>query len=417
MKFWLSLFAVFLLSILSPLAKAEAAASLSALFLKKFTEAQTALAQQQRATSRTILMGLAEQHDNSPYENGLVWSMLGFLHFQNGDLRESASAYEKALRFDIPASLAQDNRRALGQIYQSLGDCRNAVTQYERWLSRAPDDNDKEDIQVWAAQCHYQLAHYKNAVQHLQAAIASVNARQQTPKETWLALLQASQSQLDDAKDRIATLKMLLRWYPKTDYWLALAGAFGQLDRLDDYLATLAVAERRQLLDSETQYLSLASVYYEAGIPYSAARILEQGMRAKRIKTNEKNLRFLASCYSLAQEFEKALPPLQQAAGLTRDGEADALLGNALFQLARWPEAASALETALQKGGGKQRETLWLMLGQAYLNQHRFDQAIEAFSQVLPVESHNHQGLQWINYARYERKRQTELGLLKEAKP
>lgn len=391
--------------------QSEPAPSLSALFLKKLTEAQTALEQQHRDNSRKILQALTDQVGNSPYENGLAWSMLGYLHYQNGDLKQSAQAYEKALQFDIPVNLAQDNRRILGQVYLSAGDCQRAVTVFEQWLALAR--NDTEEVRVWTAQCHYQLGHYKNAVQQLNEAIASAQSHQQRPKEAWLSLLQASLAQLDEARDRIDTLKMLLRWYPKTDYWLALASAFGQLDQMDDYLATLAVAERRQLLSTETHYLSLANVYYTRKVPYRAARILEEGLRKNLVKPSEKNLRFLASCYTVAQEFDNAIAPLRQAAAQAKNGETDALLGNALYQLARWKEAAEALETALNKGGLKQRDTLWLMLGQTYLNLHQFDRAIYAFQQVLPMEARSHQAQQWINYAEHERKRYAELGLLK----
>lgn len=408
-------FGILLCLLLTALAHAqtEPPPSLSAVFLKKLTEAQTALEQKHRENSYSILQALTDQVGNTPYENGLAWSMLGYLHYQNADLKQSAQAYEKALQFDIPLSLAQDNRKILGQVYLSDGNCTRAVAVFEQWLTHAQSGT--EDVRVWTAQCHYQLGRFQNAVQQLNAAIASAQTRQQRPKEAWLSLLQASLAQLDEARDRIDTLKMLLRWYPKTDYWLALASAFGQLDQMDNYLATLAVAERRELLSSETQYLSLANVYYSEKVPYRAAQILEEGLRKNLIRPSEKNLRFLASCYTVAQEFDKAIAPLQKAAAQAKDGESDALLGNALFQLARWKEAAEALETALNKGGGKQRDTLWLMLGQTYLNLHQFDRAIYAFQQVLPVESRSRQAQQWINYAEHERKRYTELGLIKES--
>lgn len=384
--------------------------AVSATFLKKLSEAQTALEQQKRDTARALLQALTEETDNSAYENGLAWSTLGYLHYHAGDLKQAARAYEKALTFRLPHPLAQDIRKTLGQVYLSDDNCGQAVTVLQHWLSSKPDN--AEDVHVWTGQCLYQLGRYKQAAQHLDAAIRAVQARGQRPKEAWLSLQQAALAQVDDAKERIDTLKMLLRWYPKPEYWLALAGTFSQLNQMDDYLASLAVAERRNLLGNELQYLSLASVYYNQNVPYRAARIIEEGMRKKIVRANEKNLRFLASCYTLAQEFEKALVPLRQAAALASSGEVDALLGNVLFQLARWQEAASALETALDKGDIKQRDTLWLMLGQSYLNLHQFERALYAFQQVLPDETRGHQAQQWINYTEFERRRYEELGLI-----
>jgi len=390
----------------------ESAPSLSATFFKKLGEAQTALQQKHQKNSRAILQALTEQVGNSPYENGVAWSMLGFLHYQSGDLKQSAQAYEKALQFEIPLALAQDIRKTLGQVYLSDGNCQRAVAVFDHWLRNAASDTD--DVLVWSAQCRYQLSQFKQAAEQLQTVITAYQASGRRPKESWLALLQASLAQMDEARDRLDTIKMLLRWYPKAEYWLALASSFGQLDRMDDYLASLAVAERKSLLHTETQYLSLASVYYSQNVPYRAAHILEQGLRQNIIRANEKNLRFLASCYSAAQEFEKAITPLQQAASKADTGESDALLGNALFQLARWQEAADAFETALNKGGIQQRDTLWLLLGQTYLNLHQFERARYAFQQVLPSESRSHQAEQWIKYTEYERTRYEELGLLKD---
>lgn len=391
----------------------EPAPSLSASFLKKLGEAQTALQQKHQENSRAVLQALTEQVGNSPYENGIAWSMLGFLHYQNGDLKQSEQAYEKALQFDIPQPLAQDIRKTLGQVYASDNNCQRAVALFDQWLRYAQSDT--EDVLVWSAQCRYQLSQFKQAAQQLQVAINSYQNSGRRPKESWLSLLQASLAQMDEARDRLDTIKMLLRWYPKAEYWLALASSFGQLDDMDDYLATLAVAERKSLLHTETQYLSLASVYYSQNVPYRAAYIIEEGLRQNIIRPTEKNLRFLASCYSVAQEFEKAIRPLQQAASKADTGESDALLGNALFQLARWREAADAFETALNKGGIQQRDTLWLLLGQTYLNLHQFDRARYAFQQVLPSESRAQQAEQWIKYTEYERKRYQELGLIKDS--
>ena len=109
-------------------ARAEAPPTLSALFLKKLNDAQDALAEKHQENSRAILKALTEQVSNTPYENGLAWNMLGYLHYQNGDLKLSAQAYEKALQFDIPDQLAQDTRKTLGQVYAADGNCARAAT-------------------------------------------------------------------------------------------------------------------------------------------------------------------------------------------------------------------------------------------------------------------------------------------------
>src|SRR5690606_38813040 len=99
------------------------------------------------------------------------------------------------------------------------------------------------------------------------------------------------------------------------------------------------------------------------------------------------------------------------------DGETDALLGNAYFQLGRWQEAADALATAITKGELKQLNTVWLLLGQTWLNLHRFDQALHAFHQASLDETRGQRAEEWIKYAGYEQPRSPELGLTKPRQP
>ena len=410
------LFTLFcLLSATSASAANDSTASLSASFIESLNEAQQWIAKKHQEDASSILKKLTEQADNSPYESGLVWNMLGYLHYQNNNLKESEKAYEKALTFDIPDTLAQDTRKVLGQVYMSDGNYQRAVELFNQWLSRA--DSKTEDVHVWAAQCDYQLGRFKDAVNHLNRAISLYQNAGKRPKENWLALLQASLAQVNEVKDRIGTLKLLLTWYPKAEYWLALASAYGQLDKMDDYLAVLALAERKDLLQTETQYLSLAGVYYSKAVPYKAAQVLEEGMHKKIIEPTAKNLRFLATCYSQAQEFKKALTPLRKAAAEDQEGETSALLGNAYFQLARWQEAADAFQQAINKGHLRQLNTVWLLLGQSYINLHQFDRALYAFRQASLDEKHAKQAEQWIRYTRYERKRYEDLGLLQSDTP
>ena len=132
------------------------------------------------------------------------------------------------------------------------------------------------------------------------------------------------------------------------------------------------------------------------------------------VAPKERNLRFLAGAYTLAREYQQALAPLRQAAALTSSGEVDVLLGNALFQLARWEEASTALARALEKGQGDGKPlarafNVWLMLGQSLLNLKQYEAAIAAFQQAASDEERGEQAQQWLQYVRYEQERQREL--------
>ena len=132
-------------------AAADTAPSLSVSVYKKLNEANEWLQKKHAENSRAILQKLSEQTSNSPYENGLVWKMLGYLHYQNGDYKQSAQAFEKALQFDIPTVLAQDVRKLLGQVYLSNGQYEKAAQHLSQWLTLATPEQQAsaEDVRLW----------------------------------------------------------------------------------------------------------------------------------------------------------------------------------------------------------------------------------------------------------------------------
>lgn len=404
---WLVIF--LLLMAFVSVTQAEAPTSLSAAVYKKLIESQKQLEQDDFDSSVSTLMDLTKRKLHTSYENGMVWHMLGYAYLEKGKLKESAEALEKVLEFDIPQSLNLSNRKLLGQVYMQQSQYRKALPHLNYWLNSSEDD--REEIQVLTAQCFYHLQQYKSAVKRINQAITTYKARGKKPQEHWLTLLQSSLAHLDEAEDRIETIKLLLTWYPKPDYWLALAGAYAQLEKMDNYLAVLSLARRKNLLNTESQYLSLASVYFSQQVPIKASQVLQEGLSRGIIRHNVKNLRFLASAFSMAREYEKALNPLLQAANKSMDGKIHMLLGNAYYQLARWQDAADAFEIAIEKGELSQEASTWMLLGQSHLNLKAFGQAAAAFEQAALDEDKAKQAQQWLDYIAYEKNRYQTLGL------
>ncbi|MEE2732243.1 MAG: CDC27 family protein [Pseudomonadota bacterium] len=387
--------------------------SLTARVYKVIVDAQTALQKKQLDSAQKMLEDNTGNRRNSPYDNAMLWHLLGYVYYEQGQLNKSADAFEKVFDYDIPVSLSNSNHKMLGQVYMARSQYREALPHLRRWLENETDN--REEIHALIAHCYYEMKQYKSAVTHLETAIDGYQARRKTPRESWLNLLQASLAQMNDVEHRIRTIRMLLAWFPKKEYWLALASAYAQLEQMDKYLAILALAERKDLLNTDAQFVSLASVYFAEGAPQKAAQILEEGMQKGVVHRNIRNLRFLASAYSMAREYEKALVPLRAAAAQSKDGELDIMLGNALYQLARWEEASEALLSGLDKGDLRQSTTAWLMLGQSQINLKQYDAAIAAFEQAALDEERSQQAQQWIQYARYEKERQEKLKL--EADP
>ena len=167
-----------------------------------------------------------------------------------------------------------------------------------------------------------------------------------------------------------------------------------QLDRELDYMVTLNMAYQKDLLDKQGEYLALAQVLLSNDNPYWAAKVIEAG-RLKKVpvvdektkeekmlpvvKDTEKNLKFLADSWRMAQEIELAIPIMEKAARVAKDGQTFIILGSLYLSEDKLEEAVDAIEQGLKKGKVKNASKARLTLGQAHFELQNFEQAKKEF--------------------------------------
>ena len=143
--------------------------------------------------------------------------------------------------------------------------------------------------------------------------------------------------------------------------------------------------------------------------PYKAAVLLEKGMGEGKIEENIRNLRLLSQAWLQAQESEKSLPPLIQAARLSKDGELDMRIAQAYINLYRYEEAVDALRTAFKKGGLKRADQANIMLGLALFETQKFDASIKAFAEASKDKRSRKAAETWLGYVNSEKNRKKQL--------
>ena len=77
----------------------------------------------------------------------------------------------------------------------------------------------------------------------------------------------------------------------------------------------------------------------------------------------------------MAQEIDKAIPVLEQAAKMSKDGDTYVLLGNLYLFEDRIKDSIRAIEAGLKKPKVKSRSQAQLVLGQAHFELENFDEA------------------------------------------
>ena len=81
----------------------------------------------------------------------------------------------------------------------------------------------------------------------------------------------------------------------------------------------------------------------------------------------------------MAQEIDRAIPVLEKAAKIAKDGQSYVLLGNLYLSEDKVKEAVDAIKLGLKKGKVKNISQVYLTLGQAYFELQEFNEARKNF--------------------------------------
>jgi tetratricopeptide (TPR) repeat protein len=203
------------------------------------------------------------------------------------------------------------------------------------------------------------------------------------------------------------------------------------MQREKDYMLVLKAAYEKDFLDKESEYTALAQMLLLNKNPYWAAQVLVAGQNKKItvtdektgeeetfpvIKDTEKNLKLLGDAWRMAQEIDKAIPVLEKAAKLSKDGDLYVLLGNLYLYEDRMQDSIRAIENALKKSKIKSRSQAQLVLGQAHFELENFEEAKKQFRLAARDENKRIKKTanSWIKYAENEAIRVQNLALRRD---
>ncbi len=356
-------------------------------------------------TVKEILNELLEKKDSlKSYDRSVMWNYWGYVYFSEERFSDAMQAYRNLLaepESTIPLRVA--SLYTLAQLNFVNEDYEEGVKVLLQWM----DEVEVITAQGWSllGQAYFQLGtdkkYYEKALDSMLSAVRTAELEEYKPKENWYVLMAACYSELSSRIGKEEALykqldiyEILVNLYPKKMYFIQLGGIYGQLDRELDYMITLNAAYQKDLLDKESEYLALTQLLLLNNNPYWAAKVLEAG-RIKKVpvidektkeekilpvvKDNEKNLKLLADAWRMAQEIELAIPIMEKAARLAKDGQTFIILGSLYLSEDKLEEAVDAIEQGLKKGKVKNPSQARLTLGQAHFELQNFEQAKKEF--------------------------------------
>lgn len=357
-----------------------------------------------------VLLKLKDRRGLNSYELAQVWNTLAFAYYTIDDVPNTINAYENVLRQGtITEALEQSVVRALFQLFYSQENYKKSISYIERWeaLREIPDAG----VTFIKATAYYQMDDFKSALKFaLRVEEISIEL-QKTIKENWWYLQVVLYNELKEIDKTIEVLEKLITTYPKKQYWMHLAGMYSEKGNDDSSLSAYYAAYSQGMFAKESEVVMLSQRLLNAEVPFEAATVLEKGFKDGIIKENEKNLKLLATSYTMAQEMGKAIDAWRDATKFADEGELHYRLAQALANEDRHKEATDSYKDALDADGKlKHLGDVNFWYGISLMQLERWDQATNAFRASAKADKKKaKQTRNYIRYIKGEKRRQEEL--------
>ena len=383
--------------------------------------------------------------DLKSYDRSVMWNSWGYVYFSDAKYEQAMQAYENVINEpEVTLPIRNAALFTLAQLNLVKENYSKGIELILQWM----DEVETVTAQSWAllGQAYYQQGNFNKSMSSLKTAISMAEEEGYKPKENWYVLLAACISELkkeigekEALLQQVDIYEILVNLYPKKLYFVQLGGTYGQLGREKDYMITLKAAHAKDFLDKESEYLALAQLLLLNQNPFWAAQVLVSGQKkittytetvidkktGKEVKVEktgpvvrdtEKNLKLLADSWRMAQEIDKAIPVLEKAAKLSKDGKSYVLLGNLYLSEDKLDEAVDSIKKGLKKGKVDKLSQVHLTLGQAYFELQKFEDAKKQFriaardkDKKVKTTANN-----WIKYTENEEIRVKNLALRRD---
>lgn len=376
----------------------------------QLARAQTVADEQGNAQGIEVLNEVASRADSmNSYERAMLWNFFGFMYYDNGDTAKAIDYFGKVVAEQpIPESLQKSTLFSLAQLALSDGQYDKSLNYLGQWRQLA-DADELPKAWVLEAQAMYQNGRYQDALEPIQKAIAKAEDEGDVAKENWLILARAIHYELGQTDGVAKMLEKLVVNYSKPEYWLQLAGVYGQLEKNAKQLAVLEAAYQQGFVEKPSELRNLAQVYYLNELPYKAAEIMEQGLSNGKLDNTLSNRKFYAQSLMQAKEYDAAIEAYQQAAELGDRGDMLAQAAQLALNIDRNNVALELAQQALAAGELKNPGNMYLVQGMVHVNQKQYQKAVAAFQSAQDYEATEAAASQWVRYAKSQLEFQQQL--------
>jgi tetratricopeptide (TPR) repeat protein len=344
-------------------------------------------------------------HDD--YLRAVTAQALAQVEWARSNYDSALSYFEKAVDLDaLPDQPHFSLMYQIAQLYYMKERYDDALDKLELWMCKVAPEKVTANAWVLKAYIYAQKEDWKNIITSIETAISM----SEDPKQGWYQLKLISHYELEQFPKVAQTLEIMIqKWPDKKDYWTQLSQIYFRLKRDDEALSVMALAYRRNMLDTQADIKYLSNLYSDRDVPFKAAEVLQKGIEDGIVEDTSKNWAMIADTWYAAEELEKALFAYENAGKASVDGKIDLRRAYILVDMERWKDAAEALELVLSKGGVNERKTgeAHVLQGMSEFNLGNYDKASTAWGRASKYPKAKKSAKQWMNHMREERARKS----------
>lgn len=363
---------------------------------KKITRYSEMLADEKYAEAKSGMLAMLEKSGVSAYVQAVLYQLLGHIDSLQGNYGSSAANFKKSIDLDAMPNTTHFQMMLQYAQLLMLNDNHQAglkgLDEYFAVVDEIPDS-----AFAIKANAHAQLEQFREG----KAAIKQAIQLSDKPKESWYQLLLAFHSELTEYREMTDVLQILISLSPnKKTYWMQLSSVYFTLKEDQKSLAILELANKKGLLEKESDYLQLFKMYSYNSVPYKAAETLQNALDNNKVESNFKNWKQTGAVWYEARELEKALAAYNKASEFATDGDMDLTRSYLYLDMEDWSKAIESITSALQKGGLDDTKTgnAWLMLGMSNASLNNYSQARTAFNNASKYDKARGNAQQWLNH-------------------
>jgi tetratricopeptide (TPR) repeat protein len=374
---------------------------ISRVIAKEISAAQKAMQAEQWSEALNNLDAAGLKAPLSAYDTRAIEEFRGISYVRLNNLNAAQKAYEAALS---SGAYKEEELVAIFRVLFQLAATNQQRAKAIEYGEKADDVGAlKSNDLLIMSQLYYQQRDCKNSAVWGDKAIGSFREEGVAPKEVLYQLKLQCASDANDTAAMIAALSDLVRLTNKSSYWNNLIRLERQDERDDrNLLMIYRVMYDTNSMQADTDYIEMAQLLGDAGLPGEAQLVLEKALKSGVLKEEhwERTSRLLNAMQTRADADKKGLPALDAEAVRSPAGQLAVKVGEVYFGAGDYQGASTAITRGLGKGQITQLDEAYVYLARDWMAQRNPTDARKSLAQLRTLPNISPRVLRlWSLYA------------------